>query len=252
MSKKEFELKKVVFETINDNNVKYPGMPIDVALQEAENLNVWCREDKELLIKAGLDWSLVEDLAIRTGACRYAQSLWQKEYRSHEEAQKKWAEQSPEAYNLRDELLHHFFFAFRNATDLHARVKQISKGGSHADMIQDLSDLAALGKANIQNLKAINMDLTLLDKAQNTADAMSELLAKAYSQRMKDNTIRLIRDKAYSHLKEAVDEIRKCGNYVFWKDETRKKGYISKYNKSKNKKSKADVVVNELIGIKEE
>lgn len=251
MSKKEFDLKKAVFATINDNDVKYPGVPIDIALQEAEDLNVWCRDDKELLIKAGLNWSLVEDLAIRTGACRYAQSLWRKEYRSLEEAQREWAEKSPEAYELRDELLHHFLYAFRNTADLLARVKQISKGGRHADMIQDLSDLSALGKDNIKLLEVINIDLALLDKAQNVAASISALLAKSNNQKLKDNNMRLVRDKAYAHMKESVDEIRRCGTYVFWKNENRKKGYVSKYNKTKIKKSKAEVEVNELVGIKE-
>ena len=49
-------------------------------IQEAENLYVWIEEDKELLLAKGLDWEMfIEDLPIRTGACRYAQAMWMKE-----------------------------------------------------------------------------------------------------------------------------------------------------------------------------
>ena len=38
-----------------------------------------------------------------------------------------------------------------------------------------------------------------------------------------------MRDKAYTHLKQAVDEVRECGHYVFWRNEARLKGYSSRY-----------------------
>lgn len=233
MSKENYDLKKAIIEAIPENLVNYPGIPVEVALQETEDLFVWCQQDKELLVKASLDWKLAEDLTVRAGALRYVQSQWQKEYRSLEQAQKDWAEKSPAAYELRDELNHHFFFAYAKTPDLYARVQKIAEGSSHADMIQDLSDLAALGKANPEPLKFINFDLSLLDKAETTAPEMALLLANANGKKMEDNKMRMLRDKAFFHMKEAVDEIRRVGQYVFWKDEQRRKGYVSKFNKSK-------------------
>jgi hypothetical protein len=233
MSKEQFDLKKAIIEAIPDKEVKYPDMPVDVALQEAEDLYVWCQADKDLLIKAGLKWPLVEDLPARTGALRFVQSQWQKDFRSQEEVQKEWAEKSPVAYDLRDELVHHCYHAFYNANDLYARTQKIAEGSGHADMIQDLSDLAALGKANPTYLTAVGVDLSLFDLAETQSVQMANLLAKVNGKRMEDNVLRLQRDKAYMHFKEAIDEIRRCGQYVFWRDEQRKKGYVSKYGKSK-------------------
>lgn len=34
--------------------------------------------------------------------------------------------------------------------------------------------------------------------------------------------LKVWRDKASTHLKQAVDEIRECGQYVFWRDEARR------------------------------
>lgn len=235
MSKEHFEQKKLLLDSIPDDLVNYPSIPVDIALQEAEDLWMWCQADKELLVKTGLDWNLVDDLPARIGSCRYLQSKWQKEYLGQKKVQKDWANKSPKAYRLRNELLHHFLFAFHNLPDLHARSQRIAKGRGHADMIQDLSDLAALGKANKEPLIAAGVDTGLLDLAEISASEMAVLLSKVNAKKLGDNKMRLLRDKAFLHMKEAVDEIRRCGKYLFWKDAQRRKGYLSRYIKSKRK-----------------
>lgn len=231
MTKEQFEVKKAAIEAIPDKQAVYPNMPVDTALQEAEDLHVWCLTDKEALLKGGLDWTLVDDLPNRTGACRYIQSEWMKEFNSLKEAQKEWKLKSPAAFELRDLLVHEFFHAYFKYPDLYARTQKISEGDSNADMIQDLSDLAALGKANPEPLQKISFNESLLDTAEATSTQMATLLAYANGDKQSSNTMRLLRDKAYAHLKEAVDEIRRCGQYAFWKNEQRLKGYASMYYK---------------------
>ena len=85
MSKEQFDLKLSTLEAIPEKDVTYPGIPVDAALQEAEDLLVWCLPDMDLLVRSGLDKKLVDDLPTRTGALRYIQSQWQREYRSLEE-----------------------------------------------------------------------------------------------------------------------------------------------------------------------
>ncbi len=246
MSKEQFELQQPILEAILEKNVIYPSIPVDVALQEAEDLLVWCLPDIDALIKAGLDKKLVDDLSSRIGALRYVQSQWQKEYRSLEDAQKEWALKSPIAYELRDDLIHHFLHAYYKIPDLYARTQKIAEGSGHADMIQDMSDLSALGKANPQPLVAISLDLSLLDKSETTAQEMAVLLANSNGKRMEDSKTRILRDKAFSHMKIAVDEIRRCGQYIFWRDDQKRKGYVSKYGKSKRtKQAKVDQNIEE-------
>ena len=67
---------------------------------------------------------------------------------------------------------------------------------------------------------------------------MADLLSKATSDRGDNNQARVIRDKAFTLLKQAVDEIRDCGQYVFWRDTQRYKGYVSHYHKRWNKSNK--------------
>ncbi len=225
----DYQAKLETITAIEAEETKSPNMPIDVYLQEAENLYHWCQDDEALLTGAGLDWAQAQEIPVRAGALREAQSLWFKERFTREEAEKQWKEQSPEGYDLRNRLLHSLRYAYRNASDLHGRVTAIAEGSGHADMIQDLNDIAVLGKENLEPLQKINFEVALLDEAATTADALSDLLAKATTDREENNNARVIRDQAYTYLKQAVDEVRDCGQYVFWRNDERQKGYSSQY-----------------------
>jgi hypothetical protein len=236
----DFAAKQDAINAIADDQTKSPTLPIDIFLQEAENLYQWCQDDKDKLTAASLDWTVVDDLPVRSGALRQAESLWFKERFTREEAEKLWNEKSPQAYELRNQLLHDFRFAFRKNSDLANRVSQIADGNGHADMIQDLNDLAELGKANTELLTAIGFDAALLDTAAVMSDEMADLLSKATADRADNNHARVTRDKAYTLLKQAVDEIRECGQYVFWRDAQRYKGYVSVYFKRHNISNKTN------------
>ena len=239
MSKTDFNAKIKKLMAIRDEDVKKPNMPVGEAVQEAENLVPWCKDDKAKLTKAGLDWLLVEDLPVRAGACRYAQSIWAKESQSQEEAEKEWKDKSPAAFDLRDRVVHHLTFAFRKESELLSKVQIIREGYSNADMLQDLSDENLLGKDNIELLKKVGVDTKLLDEAATQADELSVVLAKANGEAGDDSGAKEVRDKAYTYMKMAVDEIRATGQYVFWRDEDRKKGYVSAYKKRGRKKRNA-------------
>lgn len=212
------------------DQVLEPTIPVDVFVQEAENLYHWCQTDLAQLAASGFDAAKIGELNIRAGACREAQSLWVKERRSSTE----WNERSPEAYEMRDELLHAFRYAFRNDAGLLGRVSEIADGAGHADMVQDLNDLSVLGKQHPGLLATIGFDPAKLDTAASLANEMADLLASVNGTRMEGNSAKAIRDRAYTYLKQLVDEVRACGKYVFWKNEKRRKGYYSDFWRKRN------------------
>lgn len=221
-------------QAIKPEKVTTPTMPVDVFVQEAENLFHWCADDRNALVNAGLNWFFVDSLPTRAGACREAQSLWIKERNTRQKAEQDWKDQSPEAFDLRDQLVHTFRYAFRTDEGLVGRVNEIAQGDTNSDMVQDLNDLSELGKANLDLLARINFDASLLQKAADLADRMGDLLGAANGERKKDSEKMLTRDKAFTFLKEAVDEIRECGKFVFWRNPDRLKGYSSDYWKARN------------------
>lgn len=231
MSKENFETLKGTIEAIDPADTKIPNMPVETFLQEASDLESWSKTDQSQLEAAGVPTAYFDELGTRIGALRYAESEWTDEQFSKEEAQQKWEEEEPKAYDLKNQIEHSFRYAFRKRPDLLRKVQAVEEGNSNADLIQDLSDLASLGKSNLPLLKAINFDEAKLDKAANDATDLSRLLAKANGERITDNGLKIMRDKAYTYVKELVDELYEAGKYVFWKDEERKKGYKSNYRR---------------------
>jgi len=244
MSNQDYQALFEQFTAIPSQDAKTPVMPVDVYLQEVENLYHWVQDDEAPLTGAGLDWALVNALPPRAGALRGAQSLWFKQRFSQEETAKEWQLASDEGYDLRNQLLHSFRYAYRNQANLLNRVSSISDGKGHADMIQDLNDIALLGQAHFEPLAAINLDPAQLQQAADRAAYLSDLLARATIDREDNSRSRVIRDQAYTYLKAAVDDVRACGQYVFWRDNTRLKGYSSPYfRRASNKSKKAAAAV---------
>ena len=230
-NKDDFNAKLDAIQAIPNEQIQTPALPVDVFLQEAENLHHWSLADAEKLASIGITQEMIDDLPVRAGALREAQSLWFKDRYSQEEAQKEWAKKSPQAYTLRDELLHGFRYAYRNDETLLGRVSEIAEGSSHADMIQDLNDLSVLGDANNDPLNTVGFDTNKLAAAAEMADTLADVLATANGDKAEHNESKIFRDKAYTYLKELVDEVRDAGKYLFWKNETRYRGYISEYRR---------------------
>lgn len=231
MSNKEnLESCRITIEAIPQDEVNAPTVPVDIYVQEAEDLYHWATDDQVKLATVGITAEQIEEIPIRAGACREAQSLWIKESRS----QDLWNEKAPDSYALRDELLHTFRYAFRKQDSLLSRVDEIAEGTSNEDMVQDLNDLSVLGQKNTDKLTAINFDLTKLDTAATLSDEMADLLALANGNKTGGNDAKFLRDQAYVYLKELVDEVREAGKFLFWKDERRLTGYSSAFWRKKN------------------
>ena len=138
-----------------------------------------------------------------------------------------WKEQSPAAFTLRDQMIYSFRFAFRRHENLLTNVNEIAGGNTNSDLVQDLNDLSELGKANLDLLTAISFETELLDTASLLAGSMANILAAKNNEHKKGRESVVIRNKAYTYLKQAVDEIRVCGKFAFRHNPERQKGYTS-------------------------
>lgn len=219
------------FMAIPFAKVKSPNIPVDKYLQEAANLYHWCQPDKPQLLGAGLSEKFIDTLPVRADACRKAESLWIKARNTTGTTARQWAQRSVKGYRLRNQLLHTFRYAFRKNKQLLANVADIASGTGDPDLIQDLNDLAVLGRHNSPLLEQINLDNRLLTQAAILSDEMAGLLAAAKSEKIRKTEIRIIRNRAYTYLKEAVDEVKNCGKFVFWENPGRLRGYASAYRR---------------------
>jgi len=237
----DYNMKLEVIKAIPDDQIIPPNsIPVGIYIQEAEHLEKWCQADKDELTVKGLDWTVVEDLPVRCGALREAEANWGIEWLTREEAEKLWLLESPKAYDLRNQIAHHFYYAFQDSPSLIAKVNTFLEGNTHAHMIQCLNSFSVLGRANQELLTAIGFDLTLLDLAAQKSDELASLYASASRDRQDFTASKKIRDQAFTHVKEAVDKIRKCGQYVFWRNAGRVKGYRSNYIRRVNRRNTED------------
>lgn len=223
----DFDLWEERIEAVPSSEVKLPNQPVDDFAASVETLAVDANQDREALAAAGLDVTLIDELPTLAGALRYCQAVWMGEYRARQEAQKEWLDQSPAAFSMRDELLHHFSFAYRKDDDVLKKVMRIREGGSNADMVQDLIELAVLGEKYPSPLAAINFDMASLEVARTTSQAMAELLAASNGAAGETSPNKVMRDKAFTLLSEKASTIRETGQYIFWKDEEKRKKYLA-------------------------
>jgi hypothetical protein len=162
-----------------------------------------------------------------------AQSRWAEKQNKQTEAIAIWKEEAPKAIEFRDTLLDELDFAYRKQPDLQAAVSEIAEGNTNADLVQDLNDLAVLGRNNPEPLLATNFNPDLLPQAAELSDTLAVVLADANGDRSATNDERVLRDQAYTYLKEAVDEVRSYGKFVFRNDAGKLKQYRSKFLRSR-------------------
>jgi len=237
----DYNVKLETIKAIPDNSVLYPSnIPVEVYMQEAEDLFHWATPDTEKLLQAGLPEYFLNDLPIRTGACREAHSLWKNKRDSKDDQSARWDIESHKAHELHSDLIRAFNRAFRKRSDLLNSVSKIPDGNKQANLIQELNDLAVLGNANRELLQTIHFDMELLEQSSTMADELANLLAMVHSSKSGKKEAFLIRNKAFTHLKEAVDEVQDAGKYAFCKDENRLKGYRSAYLSKMYKKRKKE------------
>ncbi len=210
--------------------VKRPSIPMSSYIQEAYNLYGWCKADKAILMKeAGLDPLFIDELPVRAGASNHTQLLWTKQRKTKSPAEKKWDIQSLAAYKLKDKLLSDFRYAFRDNARLLKGVRAMAKSRGYAGMVQALNDLSVFGKANTLELEKIKFDMTDLDLAATISSNIGRLRPASRGKNRPGGKAKLLRDQAYTYLKQAVDEVRACGKYTFEKDKARLIGYRSEY-----------------------
>jgi hypothetical protein len=246
----DYNMKIEIIKAIPDDQIKIPNsIPLGTYIMEAYYLHTWCQDDKEELTSKGLDWTVVEDMPIRCEVLSDAVSNWTFKKSQRMISAKDWLHEAPDGFDLRNELVHHFRYAFRDYSSLILRVSEISKRITQKGMIKGLRDLSVLGKANRDLLTKIGFDLTLLDMAGIKADEYEAKCKEGSWDREDYREAKKFRNQAYTHLKEAVDYIREYGKFVFWKDAHRLKGYRSSYLRKirlrNNRRKKLSIPVTE-------
>lgn len=216
---------------IEKAKVMRPQMPVHVNVQEAENLGTWMRDDIPLILGVGVKPALIETFEARIGALREAESRWKSARNSRESAQVTYDVQSGLAFDLLADSLRHMRFAFRKRPTLLSRLPRVGERMSRSRKFQTMNDLAVIGRENSEILESCGFDLTRLETLAILSDEMAELYSASVEERLKGKKALDIRNRAFIHLKEAVDEVREAARFLFSKDPDRLEGYVSEHSR---------------------
>lgn len=223
--KEDFELCEEKINAVNRDDIKLPTKAIDVVTAESETLAVDATKDKDDLLAANMDLTIIDEVKVLAGALRYCQANWMGEYMARKDAQKQWSNECPKGFELQKELFHNFGFAYRNSPDELKKLKRIKEGTSQLDMVQDLLELGVLGQKYPAPLEAINYDVLSLEAVKTKAHFLSDLRAQANGDKDDYSESKLLRDKAFTLLFEKTQIIREYGRFVFWKNPERRDKY---------------------------
>jgi len=211
--------------------IKKCKMPIGSYLHEADNLYARVMMDLPVLKEVGMGDDIPGQLLTRTQTLRLAESRRQENTSQKERDVEAWKVASHKMHNFFGELLHNLTFAYRNEPVLLNKLAAMKRTRTHAGVIQGLNNLSVLGLSNQQPLMAIRFDLALLNQAADMSDQMGGIYARANGARRVGNRDILLRDKAFTMLKEVVDEVRSFGKFVFRKQPEKYRSYTSKYRR---------------------
>lgn len=216
-------------QSISDEQIIVPTIPIAIYLQEAENLAVWAKDDIDQLSKVGINISHIEDVKERIEACRVLQTEWINIKNCTSDAKIKWQKECKGGYALHKEILHDFNFAFRNHEDLIKLIKRIKLDHGFASLVQNLANLEKIGESNKQLLEKIHFNFNKLDKALHLSEILFFLRNNYKSSEENKHKQKVLRDKSYTYLKLLLDEVRLSGKYVFSGNKERLQGYKVNY-----------------------
>ncbi len=235
MSKENFELHEDEIVGVRKDQQKKSGMPMSIYIGEAETLVKVIADDVDILMDAGMTIEMINKLATLVGALRYVQSKCNAVHNLTTSSQKIWDENEVDAVDLKIECIRALRYAFRKEPDLLQRVDSIEDGTGQPDLIQDLNDLSILGLENFEYIAAINYPRERIEEAGALSDRMGELYGQKESTAEKSERKQL-RDQTFALLKELVDELYACGQYVHHGNKDRQQKHRSEYLRRKNQR----------------
>jgi hypothetical protein len=216
-------------------------LPI-IMISNGEKLYNRAMKDKDALVAAGLSEETLVCLKEAPGACRYSVS----ELKAAMEFKSKWHEESPRGHEMCDKIIAALLYALRGYPDLLKIVREMSKGTSNSALVQKLQDISTFGTAHKDLLEQINFDMSLLDEAAELSACLGNLLGSISTDTDAAAAARIIRDKSYCYLKNVIQVVRACGQYVFRND----KAHLEEYTcplipKKVGRRKKEETVVTE-------
>lgn len=236
-AQEHYEERLPILQAMPENTVVALTMPPDEASAEAARMAVIVKRDSVQLLAKGVNPDFINTFEARAGALSYAVAMLEAIVNIAEGAQEQWARKKPVAVRVREELIVGFAWALRSVKKAIEALDRIKEGKGNKDLIGDLLGLNILGSQYLELLKKYGVSLELLEQAKVLNTELNRILAHckvdpdAYDAQVD------ICNRAWTHIKEALDEIYQAGKVAFFNDPEKAGQYSIDYYKELGKLS---------------
>ncbi|MGL1934202.1 MAG: hypothetical protein OCD01_04250 [Fibrobacterales bacterium] len=222
-------------QSVEDDETTKPNYSLKIFSKEAEGLIPTIRFHENALRAKNFDASHTVNIEKLVGAYRHAQTRMAWATDSYNDSIKQWKTLSPLAYELRNDMLNEYRFIAFGDEAMTKLLKDVSKGTSIADLIEDLHILAHPTESVIKSLEDINFNLDQLKYAANLAAELGQVQKEAALHRFAITEERKIRDKVVTLLMVDVAAVQRWAKLVFNKDKKTLEKFTSQHKRLKNK-----------------
>lgn len=224
---------------IEKEAVRSLDMPEEEAINEAHTLHEAVLRDDAALRAKGCPAEFIDSLPGRINLFAYLTNYMLLKLHDDESIQQSWIGEKKKGYALRKEILRAYEVAYRKEELRLDQLSKIKRGRGDTDMIVDLLSLKEMGVTYPNQLNAVNFDMTVLEDAVTLSAQLSALLGKCNIAPDEEKELREVRNRAYTWLHEAMEEIRTFGRWIHADDEEKHKDYVSAFHVELGKMSAA-------------
>lgn len=236
-NKKDLEAAMPDIRALSPDAVHEPDIPAKDFTQGAEQVYIRATECRAAFENSLLDWNVADKIPVYCGALRQLTSSWTQINLSQPEKQLEWIQLRSEAEDIRYELIAAMRHAFSKKPQLMEKLSVVGAYSTNAEFIQGMNDIAMLAEDNLSLLQRIkDFDTSLIEWAADLSARLAELLAQATVDRSTSPEAKDLRDRAYTLLKMAVDELCEAAQYVFRRDTGKAALFTVQYHPRKRKK----------------
>lgn len=228
--KSSFEMLEDTYRALPAREVLEPSVPVEEYSMMGTNLAHRAGKDETDLVGAGLDVGRIRFLRDAAYALRHAQGQWDSVRYNGSDAAQQLSRMLPKGRDMVARLLHVLTYALQGEPRALRNVRRLREGGSKADLVQDLVSLVNLCRRYEALVTAAGFNMNEVDEAIKLSAELSRVNAEANDQASVSNHYKAMRDRAYTVLKKAMDEVRACGQFVYWRDPARLKPYTDSYS----------------------
>lgn len=204
-------------------------IPYEDVMKEAARMTLLAEKYHDRLIVSDIDPLHLDEIVLRAGAFAQCVTVFETHISVNDSHNAQYAEKRKEGFALRRKLMADYAYIFRNDADVLSVLDNIREGRGDLDMIKDLLSLNKLSVDYRDRLEKAHFNFEDSQKAYDLYSELFNLSALRDIDPEKMSEAKLFLVKAWTLLKDTLDEIYAAGRFVFYNEPEIEELFYSDY-----------------------